>query len=100
MDDFGAGYSSLTYLLSFPFNKIKIDQRFIAGLPDRRESPAIVRAVADLARDLNIRVVAEGVETMEQKEEARKLGRAAFRAISLAFRFLRIRFAAYFGCMR
>ncbi len=74
MDDFGAGYSSLTYLLSFPFNKIKIDQRFIAGLPDRRESRAIVRAVADLARDLNIRVVAEGVETMEQKEEARKLG--------------------------
>jgi len=74
MDDFGAGNSSLTYLLSFPFNKIKIDQRFIAGLPDRRESRAIVRAIADLARDLNIRVVAEGVETMEQKEEVRKLG--------------------------
>jgi EAL domain-containing protein (putative c-di-GMP-specific phosphodiesterase class I) len=70
MDDFGAGNSSLTYLLSFPFNKIKIDQRFIAGLPDRRES----RAIADLARDLNIRVVAEGVETTEQKEEVRKLG--------------------------
>ncbi len=74
MDDFGAGYSSLTYLLSFPFNKIKIDQRFIAGLPDRCESRAIVRAMADLARDLNMRVVAEGVETREQNDEARKLG--------------------------
>lgn len=74
MDDFGAGYSSLSYLLSFPFNKIKIDQRFVAELPGRRESRAIVRALAGLARKLNIRVVAEGVETMEQKEEVRRLG--------------------------
>jgi EAL domain-containing protein (putative c-di-GMP-specific phosphodiesterase class I) len=74
MDDFGAGYSSLTYLLSFPFNKIKIDQRFIAGLPHWRASRAIVRAIADLGRELNIRIVAEGVETTEQEEEVRKLG--------------------------
>ncbi len=74
MDDLGSGYSSLTYLLSFPFDKIKIDQRFIAGLPGRRESRAIVRALADLARELNIRAVAEGVETVAQMEEARALG--------------------------
>lgn len=74
LDDFGTGYSALGYLLSFPFSKIKIDRTFIAGLPDTRESKAIVRAIADLARCLDIKVVAEGVETVEQKEEARILG--------------------------
>lgn len=74
MDDFGAGYSSLTHLLSFPFTKIKVDQRFIVGLPDKLESRAVVRALSDLARELNIRVVAEGVENMEQMQEASILG--------------------------
>jgi diguanylate cyclase (GGDEF)-like protein len=74
MDDFGTGYSSLGYLLSFPFSKIKIDRSFIAGLPDRPESCAVVRAIADLGRNLNMRVVAEGVETVEQLEQVRMLG--------------------------
>ena len=74
MDDFGTGYSSLGYLLSFPFYKIKIDRSFIAGLPDKTESRAIVRAIADLAHNLNMRVVAEGVETAEQCEQACMLG--------------------------
>ena len=74
MDDFGTGYSSLSYLLSFPFSKIKIDRSFIAGLSDKNESRAIVRAVADLARNLNMIVTAEGVETDQQLEQIRILG--------------------------
>jgi diguanylate cyclase (GGDEF)-like protein len=74
MDDFGTGYSSLGYLLSFPFSKIKIDRSFIAGLSDKNESRAIVRAVADLARNLSMIVTAEGVETDQQLEQVRLLG--------------------------
>jgi len=74
MDDFGTGYSSLGYLLSFPFSTIKIDRSFIAGLQDKSESRAIVRAIADLARNLNMRVIAEGVETAQQLEQVRNLG--------------------------
>jgi len=74
MDDFGTGYSSLGYLLSFPFSKIKIDRSFITGLSDTNESRAIVRAVADLARNLNMIVTAEGVETDQQLEQIRILG--------------------------
>jgi len=74
MDDFGTGYSSLGYLLSFPFSKIKIDRSFITGLPDKTESRAIVRAIADLARNLSMRVIAEGVETAQQLEQVRNLG--------------------------
>jgi diguanylate cyclase (GGDEF)-like protein len=74
MDDFGTGYSSLSYLLSFPFHKIKIDGCFIAALSDKNESHAIVRAVADLARSLKLRVTAEGVETEQQLQQIRLLG--------------------------
>jgi EAL domain-containing protein (putative c-di-GMP-specific phosphodiesterase class I) len=71
MDDFGIGYSSLSYLLSFPFSKIKIDKSFISGLSKNKESRAIVRAVANLARDLNTGITAEGVETDQQLEQVR-----------------------------
>jgi len=74
MDDFGSGYSSLGYLVSFPFSKIKIDRGFIADLTSKAESRAVVRAIADLARNLNMRVIAEGVETEEQREHVRRLG--------------------------
>jgi diguanylate cyclase (GGDEF)-like protein len=66
MDDFGTGFSSLNYLRSFPFDKIKIDKSFIKDLSKGDYSVAIVRAIIDLARALDIDVVAEGVETKEQ----------------------------------
>ena len=66
MDDFGTGYSSLSYLQSFPFDKIKIDQTFIANLDHNPQSAAIIRAVIGLGRGLELPVVAEGVETKSQ----------------------------------
>jgi diguanylate cyclase (GGDEF)-like protein/PAS domain S-box-containing protein len=68
MDDFGTGYSSLSYLQSFPFDKIKIDQVFIANLLNNPQSAAIVRAVIGLGRGLQLPVVAEGVETTAQHD--------------------------------
>jgi len=66
MDDFGTGYSSLSYLQSFPFDKIKIDQAFIANLNHSRQSETIIRAVIALGHGLSLPVLAEGVETQEQ----------------------------------
>jgi diguanylate cyclase (GGDEF)-like protein len=66
MDDFGSGYSSLSYLQSFPFDKIKIDQAFISNLGRNPQSATIIRAVIGLARGLELPVLAEGVETNDQ----------------------------------
>jgi diguanylate cyclase (GGDEF)-like protein len=66
LDDFGTGYSSLSYLHGFPFDKIKIDRTFISDLETNRHSIAIVRAVIELSRSLNIPILAEGVETQAQ----------------------------------
>jgi len=66
MDDFGTGYSSLSYLQSFPFDKMKIDQAFVANLGHSQQAATIIRAVIALGRGLNLPVVAEGVETEEQ----------------------------------
>jgi EAL domain-containing protein (putative c-di-GMP-specific phosphodiesterase class I) len=74
MDDFGMGHSSLSYLLSFPFDKIKIDRSFIRGVPNGGNALAIVRAVASLANSLEMATIAEGVETQRQLEMVRTLG--------------------------
>ncbi len=69
LDDFGTGYSSLNYLRSFPFDKIKIDRSFVNDIDSREDSRAIVRAVTDLARSLNMTTTAEGVEREEQLQQ-------------------------------
>ena len=74
LDDFGTGYSSLSYLRAFPFDKIKIDQRFVRDIDSSHENKAIVRAVISLARDLGMRVTAEGVENEEQAAILASLG--------------------------
>jgi diguanylate cyclase (GGDEF)-like protein/PAS domain S-box-containing protein len=66
MDDFGSGYSSLSYLQAFPFDKIKIDRAFVMNLGRNPQSAAIVRAVVGLGHGLEMSIVAEGVETQEQ----------------------------------
>jgi diguanylate cyclase (GGDEF)-like protein len=66
MDDFGTGYSSLSYLQSFPFDKIKIDQTFIAKIGRNFPADAIIHAILGLGRALALPVIAEGVETEEQ----------------------------------
>ena len=74
LDDFGTGYSSLSYLLHFPVDIVKIDQSFVGGLGHDRANEAIVGAVIDLAHDLELSVVAEGVETVEQYRDLVALG--------------------------
>jgi EAL domain-containing protein (putative c-di-GMP-specific phosphodiesterase class I) len=66
LDDFGIGYSSLSYLRRFRFDNIKIDQSFIAGIPARDDALFIVRAIVELCRNLGMGTTVEGVETAEQ----------------------------------
>ena len=66
LDDFGVGFSSLNYLRHLPFDRLKIDRSFIAESVQNADAGAIVRAILGLARDLRLRVTAEGIETEEQ----------------------------------
>ncbi|HLX88978.1 MAG TPA: EAL domain-containing protein [Acidimicrobiales bacterium] len=74
LDDFGTGYSSLTYLRTFPIDMIKIDESFVRTIDTEPQTAAIVAAVSQLARDLGIEVVAEGIEKPSQLEAVVRLG--------------------------
>lgn len=74
LDDFGTGYSSLAHLRAFPFDKIKIDRSFVRDLLERPDSAVLVRAIADLGRQLGVTTVAEGVETQAHVRGIREAG--------------------------
>lgn len=86
IDDFGTGYSSLSYLHRLPIDTLKIDQSFVAGLhPEHFEasSQAIVHTILQLGENLNLTVIAEGVETQGQQEALRRLGCKIFQGFLL-----------------
>ena len=76
-DDFGTGYSSLAYLKAFPLDVLKVDQSFVAGLPQNLEDAAITRAIVAMAAALGLSVVAEGIETDAQLDALLELGAGA-----------------------
>jgi len=84
IDDFGTGYSSLSYLKNLPFSKLKIDREFVTEVHQRRDSHAICTALVELARGLDILVLAEGVETREEADALRLLGCSMFQGFFFA----------------
>ncbi|MFS0738332.1 GGDEF domain-containing phosphodiesterase [Sphingomonas sp. 1P06PA] len=84
IDDFGSGYSSLSYLKNLPFDKLKIDREFVSGIDTRPDSRAICAALIALGNGLGLRVLAEGVETETEVAALRALGCGLFQGYHFA----------------
>lgn len=74
IDDFGTGYSAMSYLTAFPFDTLKIDRSFVARVTERRPEAALTRAIVAMARSLDIDIIAEGIETVEQRDFLKAAG--------------------------
>jgi EAL domain-containing protein (putative c-di-GMP-specific phosphodiesterase class I) len=74
VDDFGTGFSSLTFLTRVSVDELKVDRSFVMKMAESPEAAAIVRTTVDLGRELGLRVVAEGVETADQRAALAELG--------------------------
>jgi Amt family ammonium transporter len=74
IDDFGSGYSSLSYLKNLPFDKLKIDREFVTDVHLRKDSQAICRSLIELTRGLGLQILAEGVESLDEVETLRRFG--------------------------
>ncbi|MCM2973107.1 putative bifunctional diguanylate cyclase/phosphodiesterase [Larsenimonas suaedae] len=72
LDDFGTGYSSLAYLASLPIDRLKIDKRFVDGVPERTPERGVIKAVISMAHALSLEVIVEGVETEQQWQYLRE----------------------------
>jgi len=68
IDDFGIGFSSLVYLKKLPIDELKIDRSFVSELEKNTDDQAIVQAILGLAHNLNIKIIAEGIETQQQQD--------------------------------
>lgn len=95
LDDFGTGYSSLSQLKRLPLDQIKIDQSFVRDLPASTMDASIVRAIIALARSLNLAVIAEGVETREQRDFLNEEGCYAYQGYYFSTAIVPSRFEAF-----
>ncbi|OJU11804.1 MAG: hypothetical protein BGN86_12240, partial [Caulobacterales bacterium 68-7] len=84
IDDFGAGYSSLSYLKNLPFDKLKIDREFVTDVHERADSAAICKALIELARGLRLQVLAEGVESQQELAALQALGCSIFQGYHIS----------------
>ena len=73
-DDFGTGYASISQLRRYPLSRIKIDRSFVQAMMDAERDASVVRALVDMTRSFDLRTIAEGVETVAQRDTLRRLG--------------------------